>query len=212
MNAAFHAAAVHRHRQPALNIPIFGSSSSSRSASSSGRRAATRRPPTSTPAAGRSPARRTAPAIAGDYLSAASFLGIAGAIAVNGYDGFLYSIGFLVAWLVALLLVAELLRNTGKFTMADVLSFRLRQRPVRMAAAIADPGRVASSTCWPRWPAPAALVALLLGVEGTRRPGRSSIAVVGVLMIVYVAGRRHEGHHLGADHQGRAADRRRGRS
>src|SRR6478736_6650350 len=60
-------------------------------------------------------------AIAGDYLSAASFLGIAGAIALNGYDGFLYSIGFLVAWLVALLLVAELLRNTGKFTMADVL-------------------------------------------------------------------------------------------
>ena len=75
-------------------------------------------------------------AIAGDYLSAASFLGIAGAIALTGYDGFLYSIGFLVAWLVALLLVAELLRNTGRFTMADVLSFRLRQRPVRTAAAI----------------------------------------------------------------------------
>src|SRR6476660_2332140 len=59
-------------------------------------------------------------AIAGDYLSAASFLGIAGAIALNGYDGFLYSIGFLVAWLVALLLVAELLRNAGKYTMGDV--------------------------------------------------------------------------------------------
>ncbi len=55
---------------------------------------------------------------------------------MNGYDGFLYSIGFLVAWLVALLLVAELMRNTGKFTMADVLSFRLAQRPVRMAAAL----------------------------------------------------------------------------
>ena len=75
-------------------------------------------------------------AIAGDYLSAASFLGITGAIAIYGFDGFLYSIGFLVAWLVALLLVAELLRNTGRFTMADVLAFRLRQRPVRMAAAI----------------------------------------------------------------------------
>ncbi|NYK72631.1 cation acetate symporter, partial [Salmonella enterica subsp. enterica serovar Typhimurium] len=74
-------------------------------------------------------------AIAGDYLSAASFLGIVGAIALYGYDGFLYSIGFLVAWLVALLLVAELLRNTGRFTMADVLSFRLRQKPVRIAAA-----------------------------------------------------------------------------
>ena len=75
-------------------------------------------------------------AIAGDYLSAASFLGIAGAIAVYGYDGFLYSIGFLVAWLVALLLVAELLRNTARYTMADVLAFRMRQGPVRTAAAI----------------------------------------------------------------------------
>ena len=75
-------------------------------------------------------------AISGDYLSAASFLGIAGAIAVFGYDGFLYSIGFLVAWLVALLLVAELMRNTARFTMADVLAFRMRQRPVRTAAAI----------------------------------------------------------------------------
>ena len=76
-------------------------------------------------------------AIAGDYLSAASFLGIVGAIALNGYDGFLYSIGFFVAWVVAMLLVAEPLRNTGKFTMADVLSFRLKQRPVRLAASFA---------------------------------------------------------------------------
>ena len=70
--------------------------------------------------------RQNGVAISGDYLSAASFLGIAGAIALTGYDGFLYSIGFLVAWLIALLLVAELLRNTGRFTMADVLSFRMR--------------------------------------------------------------------------------------
>ena len=75
-------------------------------------------------------------AISGDYLSAASFLGIAGAIAVHGYDGFLYSIGFLVAWLVALLLIAEGVRNTGRFTMGDVLAYRMRQRPVRAAAAI----------------------------------------------------------------------------
>src|SRR3954454_24013574 len=75
-------------------------------------------------------------AISGDYMSAASFLGISGVIALSGYDGFLYSIGFLVAWLVALLLVAELLRNSGKYTMADVLAFRLRQRPVRTAAAV----------------------------------------------------------------------------
>src|SRR5215475_928739 len=75
-------------------------------------------------------------AIGGDYMSAASFLGIAGIIALSGYDGFLYSIGFLVAWLVALLLVAELLRNSGRYTMADVVSYRFRQRPVRSAASI----------------------------------------------------------------------------
>src|SRR5215212_653003 len=75
-------------------------------------------------------------AIGGDYMSAASFLGIAGIIALSGYDGFLYSIGFLVAWLVALLLIAELMRNSGKFTMADVLAFRLKQKPVRTAAAV----------------------------------------------------------------------------
>src|SRR5262249_31147905 len=74
-------------------------------------------------------------ALSGDYLSAASFLGIAGAIAVQGYDGFLFSIGFLVAWLVPLLLVAERFRNTGRFTLGDVISFRMRQRPVRAAAA-----------------------------------------------------------------------------
>ncbi len=75
-------------------------------------------------------------AIGGDYMSAASFLGIAGIIALYGYDGFLYSIGFLVAWLVALLLIAELLRNSGKYTMADVLAFRMKQPPVRTAAAV----------------------------------------------------------------------------
>src|SRR4030095_10779651 len=64
-------------------------------------------------------------AISGDYLSAASFLGIAGAIALNGYDGFLYSIGFLVAWLVALLLVAELPPNRGKATMRRVVTVAL---------------------------------------------------------------------------------------
>src|SRR5699024_9810292 len=73
-------------------------------------------------------------AISGDYLSAASFLGIVGAVALNGYDGFLYSVGFFVAWLVALMLVAEPLRDVGRFTMADVLSLRQRQLPVRVAA------------------------------------------------------------------------------
>jgi cation/acetate symporter len=123
-------------------------------------------------------------AIAGDYLSAASFLGIVGAIAINGYDGFLYSIGFLVAWLVALLLVAELMRNTGKFTMADVLSFRLKQRPVRLAAATTT-----LAVCFfyllAQMAGAGGLVSLLLGIDD--RLGQSLvIAVVGALMIVYV--------------------------
>src|SRR5213596_4131644 len=75
-------------------------------------------------------------AIAGDYMSAASFLGIAGLIAFNGYDGFMYSVGWLVAYLTVLLLVAEPLRNTGRFTMADVLAFRFRQPAVRTVAAV----------------------------------------------------------------------------
>ncbi|MDX1875330.1 cation acetate symporter [Mycolicibacterium sp. 120266] len=123
-------------------------------------------------------------AIAGDYLSAASFLGIAGAIAVYGYDGFLYSIGFLVAWLVALLLVAELLRNTGRFTMADVLSFRLKQRPVRLAAATTTL-TVSLFYLLAQMAGAGGLVALLLNVHS--RAGQSLvIAVVGILMIVYV--------------------------
>lgn len=123
-------------------------------------------------------------AIAGDYLSAASFLGIAGAIAIYGYDGFLYSIGFLVAWLVALLLVAELLRNTGKFTMADVLSFRLKQKPVRLAAA-ASTMTVSLFYLLAQMAGAGGLVALLLDIHG-RLAQSVVIAVVGVLMIVYV--------------------------
>ncbi|ONI74791.1 cation acetate symporter [Actinosynnema sp. ALI-1.44] len=123
-------------------------------------------------------------AISGDYLSAASFLGIAGAIAVNGYDGFLYSIGFLVAWLVALLLVAELLRNTGKYTMGDVLAFRMRQRPVRAAAATSTLA-VSFFYLLAQMAGAGGLVALLLGI--TDKAGQAAvIAIVGVIMIVYV--------------------------
>src|SRR3712207_3395969 len=75
-------------------------------------------------------------AISGDYLSAASFLGIAGLIMLYGFDGFLYSIGFLVAFLTVMFLLAERMRNAGKYTIADVLSFRLRERPARSAAAL----------------------------------------------------------------------------
>ncbi|WP_068399047.1 solute symporter family protein [Kribbia dieselivorans] len=123
-------------------------------------------------------------AIAGDYLSAASFLGIAGAIALQGYDGFLYSIGFLVAWLVALLLVAELMRNTGRFTMADVLSYRLKQRPVRMAAA-SSALAVSFFYLLAQMAGAGGLVSLLLGVSGAAAQN-IVIAIVGVVMVAYV--------------------------
>jgi cation/acetate symporter len=123
-------------------------------------------------------------AISGDYLSAASFLGIAGAIAVFGYDGFLFSIGFLVAWLVALLLVAELLRNTGRYTMGDVLSFRLRQRPVRAAASVSTLA-VSFFYLLAQMAGAGGLVALLLGITG--KTGQALvIAVVGLIMVTYV--------------------------
>ncbi|MEL4358078.1 MULTISPECIES: solute symporter family protein [unclassified Luteococcus] len=123
-------------------------------------------------------------AIAGDYLSAASFLGIVGAIALSGYDGLLYSIGFLVAWLVALLLVAEPLRNTGKYTMADVLSFRTQEKPVRMAAAISTLA-VSFFYLLAQMAGAGGLVSLLLGVTDDMMQNLV-IILVGLLMIVYV--------------------------
>ncbi|MGE7437237.1 solute symporter family protein [Kitasatospora sp. NPDC001175] len=123
-------------------------------------------------------------AISGDYMSAASFLGIAGAIALFGYDGFLYSIGFLVAWLVALLLIAEPLRNSGRYTMADVLAFRMRQRPVRTAAGIST---IVVSIFYllAQMVGAGSLVALLLGVSGEGAK-RWTVVAVGALMVLYV--------------------------
>ncbi len=123
-------------------------------------------------------------AVSGDYMSAASFLGISGLISTIGYDGFLYSIGFLVAWLVALLLVAELLRNSGRYTMADQLAYRMRQRPVRTAAAVSTVG-VSIFYLLAQMVGAGALVALLLDVdEGWVK--NLTIAGVGALMIFYV--------------------------
>ncbi|SDC27049.1 solute symporter family protein [Actinokineospora iranica] len=123
-------------------------------------------------------------ALSGDFLSAASFLGIAGAIAINGYDGFLYSIGFLVAWLVNLLLIAELVRNTGRFTMGDVLAFRMRQRPVRAAAATSTLV-ISFFYMLAQMAGAGAVVALLLNVQG--KAGQALvITVVGAIMIFYV--------------------------
>lgn len=123
-------------------------------------------------------------AIAGDYLSAASFLGIVGAIALSGYDGFLYSVGFFVAWLVALLLVAEPLRNVGRFTMADVLSFRLRQKPVRVAAAF---GTLFVSLFYliAQMAGAGSLVSVLLDLH-TFTAQAICVAIVGIIMIAYV--------------------------
>ena len=123
-------------------------------------------------------------AISGDYLSAASFLGIVGAVALNGYDGFLYSVGFFVAWLVALMLVAEPMRNVGRFTMADVLSFRLKQKPVRVAASIATLF-VTLFYLIAQMAGAGSLVAVLLDIHDFKWQALV-VGIVGVLMIVYV--------------------------
>ena len=120
-------------------------------------------------------------AVAGDYMSAASFLGIAGMIAFNGYDGFMYSVGWLVAYLTVLLIVAEPLRNAGKYTMADLLAYRLKARPVRAMASLST---LTVSTFYmiAQMVGAGALVKLLL-------PGvnyETAVIGVGVLMIVYV--------------------------
>ncbi|HEY8864688.1 MAG TPA: cation acetate symporter [Candidatus Dormibacteraeota bacterium] len=135
-------------------------------------------------------------AIAGDYMSAASFLGIAGLIAFNGYDGFMYSVGWLVAYLTVLFLIAEPMRNTGKYTMADVLSYRMSPVPVRSAAAISTIAVSASYMMAQMIGAGSLIKVLLPDLDKTLRPyfdwsifGTKldpSITLVGVLMMVYV--------------------------
>jgi cation/acetate symporter len=120
-------------------------------------------------------------AVAGDYMSAASFLGIAGLIAFNGYDGFLYSVGWLVAYLTVLLLVAEPLRNTGKFTMADVLAFRLQKRSVRTIAACSTL-TVSLFYMIAQMVGAGSLVSLLI----PQISFNNAIVLVGILMLVYV--------------------------
>lgn len=122
-------------------------------------------------------------AVAGDYMSAASFLGIAGLIAFFGYDGFMYSVGWLVAYLTVLLIVAEPLRNAGKYTMADVLAYRLNPRPVRAMASLST---LIVSTFYmiAQMVGAGALVALLL--KGTHITFHTAVIGVGILMIIYV--------------------------
>ncbi|KUM77046.1 solute symporter family protein [Streptomyces curacoi] len=124
-------------------------------------------------------------AIAGDYMSAASFLGICGLIALFGYDGLLYSVGFLVAWLVVLFLVAELVRNCGRFTLADVVAARMRERPVRIAVGTSS-ATVSVLYLVAQMVGAGTLVALLLGGESEAAQAWTVIGV-GALMVVYVA-------------------------
>jgi cation/acetate symporter len=124
-------------------------------------------------------------AIAGDYLSAASFLGVAGLIALFGYDGLLYGVGFLVAWLVVLFLVAELVRNCGRFTLADVIAARMSERPVRIAAGTSS---VTVSVLYlvAQMVGAGSLVALLLGRTGAAAQAWTVVGV-GALMVIYVS-------------------------
>lgn len=125
-------------------------------------------------------------AIAGDYMSAASFLGISGLIALFGYDGLLYSVGFLVAWLVVLMLVAELVRNCGRYTLADVLAARMRRRPVRIAAGTAS---VTVSILYlvAQMVGAGSLVGVLLGGSDSGAARTWTVVGVGALMVVYVS-------------------------
>lgn len=119
-------------------------------------------------------------AIAGDYMSAASFLGIAGLVYTSGFDGLIYAIGFLVGWPIVLLLIAEPLRNLGKYTFADVASFRLQQKPIRILAAS---GSLVTVIFY--------LIAQLVGAGKLIEvlfglPYESAVVIVGVLMTLYV--------------------------
>jgi cation/acetate symporter len=119
-------------------------------------------------------------ALAGDYMSAASFLGIAGLVSTTGFDGLIYSTGWLVGWPVVLFLIAEPLRNLGRYTFADVVAIRLRQTPVRIAAAL---GTLATVTLY--------LIAQMVGAGGLIRlmfgfSYEHAIILVGIVMIGYV--------------------------
>ena len=119
-------------------------------------------------------------AIAGDYMSAASFLGISGMISLYGYDGFMYSVGWLVAYITVLLIVAEPCRNAGKYTLGDILSFRTSPKPVRAVAALST---VAVSTFYltAQMVGAGKLMQLLLGINY-----QVAIIGVGILMVGYV--------------------------
>jgi cation/acetate symporter len=119
-------------------------------------------------------------ALAGDYMSAASFLGIAGLVALKGYDGMIYATGWLVGWPALMFLVAEPLRNLGKYTFADVVAFRLRQKPVRIASAVGGILTVLFYTI-AQMVGSGNLIKLMFGISY-----ESAVLIVGVIMLAYV--------------------------
>jgi cation/acetate symporter len=119
-------------------------------------------------------------ALAGDYMSAASFLGIAGLVSLKGYDGLIYSIGFLVGWPIIMFLIAEPLRNLGKYTFADVVAYRLKQKPIRVAASCGSLMTVAFYLI-AQMVGSGSLVKLMFGL-----PYETAVIVVGAIMIAYV--------------------------
>jgi cation/acetate symporter len=119
-------------------------------------------------------------ALAGDYMSAASFLGIAGLVSLNGFDGLIYSTGWLVGWPIILFLIAEPLRNLGKFTFADVVAYRLQQRPVRIAAAVGTMAVVLTYLI-AQMVGAGTLIKLLFNLDYTL-----AVIIVGCVMMTYV--------------------------
>src|SRR5262245_22524403 len=132
-------------------------------------------------AAGRSiTAAQNGLALAGDYMSAASFLGIAGLVSLSGFDGLIYSIGFLVGWPVVMCLIAEPLRNLGRYTFADVVAYRLRQKPVRIAAAFGTLS-VVGFYLIAQMVGAGNLIRLLFGMQY-----ELAVTIVGIVMLAYV--------------------------
>jgi len=119
-------------------------------------------------------------ALAGDFMSAASFLGIAGLVSLSGFDGLIYSVGWLVGWPIVTFLVAEPLRNLGKYTFADVVAFRMRQTPVRVASAVSGL-TVVTFYLIAQMVGAGSLVKLLFGL-----PYEGAVVAVGVVMLAYV--------------------------
>lgn len=119
-------------------------------------------------------------ALAGDFMSAASFLGIAGLVATGGYNGLIYSVGYLVGWPIVMFLIAEPLRNLGKYTFADVVAYRLQKRPIRTAAALSSIVTVVIYLI-AQMVGAGTLIKLMFGL-----PFEAALIIVGALMIAYV--------------------------